>query len=68
VRASRASLEGRLAELLESHEKELPAIESLEQPPLFEIELEVIAELWDELVAGPILAHHDEQMAAALAR
>ena len=53
----------------EQYEDDLPAVESKHAEPrqeLFNIELEVIDELWDELLSEPVLTAFDEKLAEAL--
>jgi hypothetical protein len=63
---SRAGGEAGLAKALKKQ------LESLDLPvsrvALLEVEQELFPALWDELVAAPILARHDEELAAALER
>ena len=50
---------------------DLPPIESERNEPrqeLFDIEAEVIAELWDEVMREPVLKAYDEKLAEALER
>lgn len=63
----RAGLDGRLGELLTQFLEFLTSTApEVDRQELFDIELEVIDELWDELVVEPTLAAFDERIAAVL--
>lgn len=66
---SRAKLEEGFESSQNKYVESLPAIESERTEPrqeLFDIEAEVIAELWAELLCEPVLSAYDEKLAEAL--
>ena len=65
----RAKLVDGVTNSLTKYEDSLPAIEYKGIEPrqeLYEIEKEVVAELWDELIREPALSAFDEKLGAAL--
>lgn len=71
VAKDRAKLEENFESAQSKYVDDLPAVESKRNEPrqeLFDIEGQVIADLWDELLREPILASYDEKLAEALER
>jgi hypothetical protein len=71
VAKGRAKLEENFESARKAYVDRLPAIESKRYEPrqeLFDIEIEVIADLWAELLSAPILESYDEKLAEALGR
>jgi hypothetical protein len=65
---SHTSLETMMAKALEKQLAALEPLDSVTHPALLEREREAFVGWWKELVAAPILARHDEELAAALER
>lgn len=65
---SRDNLASSLANSLEKELEGLGSLDSVSHAGLHEVEHEIYSALWDELVATPLLARHDEELAAALER
>ncbi len=65
----RAKLEENFDSSQTGYVENLPSIESDRSEPrqeLFDMEAEIIAELWDELLREPVLSAYDEKLAEAL--
>jgi hypothetical protein len=71
VAKDREKLEENFVSARKTYVDRLPGIESKRNEPRqepFDIEIEVIESLWDELLSAPILESYDEKLAEALGR